>query len=660
MSGLAPEVERNTAAQRCNNQARLALLRRDSSPGFIRVVDQVPEAIHRNNPQVVGYVPDPETPSGLRGFGPKLWQPPEDREPAAPPAAVRPVIEGLYLIGSSGSVCHNQDSDLDWWLCYEDGAFTPRGFGLFQQKLAAIKEWAARECGVETTFYCINLADLARGRISHLENSETEGEVAPLLLLEEFYRTFIVVAGRPPLWPALPPDLDFESYQDIAAALARTPRAKFLDLGFPALPRPQEILAAALWLAHKSEDAPLKGLIKLTALLEYVENDFRRPLLCAEVKAVVFQASEADLPIDPYVMTIERVTGFGQTSLTPIQLELLRSAAVLKVLGSMPGRPAAPLPLGSPKRRILEKWLSLWGWPPERLDHFAAYGLWTEWERLELNHEVLHTLVSLYIRIANHLTSQYPKEVDPQSKELTPFAARLLTRQAGLEATLESLPAKRHQRDLEGRLILRPEPENDRWTIHALTPEDEAPGTGNIIYACRRAARAAAWLIHNQFSREQADRLDLRPSPDGLAVELSDLPGLIKALASFFPPFDPGREEAIWAARSQGLCLLILNFEEPWAGDDDLAAVDLISRTGWGEMRHEHLGLDREDKKADRYFKTARHILKSVGVRPENLVFHSRSDSRQTAVNIRGSLTALLKLQAESADFDPRARRIDL
>jgi len=660
LSEIALEIARNSAAQHRNNQARMAALRRYSSGDLVRVFDQVPVLLHVNDPEAVGYVPDPETPHGLHYLNRQIWRLPADRDPGLHPAG-RPVVEGLYLIGSSGSVGSNQESDLDYWICFEDGAFTPRGFELFQRKLAGIKEWADRECGVDTNFYCINLADLALGRITHLEDAETEGEVAPLLLLEEFYRTFILVAGRMPLWPILPQSLTLDDYKAIAA-LAREAGVEFLDLGFPALPKPQQILAAALWLAHKSEADPLKGLIKLTVLLEYVEKDFQCPLLCAEVKEVVLKASEADFPIDPYVLTIERVTSFGQALLSPIQLEFLRSAAVLKVLGATAGQPA-PLPPDSPKRRLLEEWLERWGWPQERLDHFAAYSLWTERGRLELSQEVLHTLVRLYIRIANRLTSHYTREVDPQSKELAPFAARLLTRQAGLETTLESLPSKRHHSALGGRLILRPEPESKLWTLHALTAEDEVPGTGNIIYASHRAARVAAWLIHNQFAQEQIDNLELRPAEDGLTMSLDDLPGLLVEMAAFFPPLDLSREGTIWAVRPQGLVLLILNFEEPQAEDDDITAVDLISRTGWGEMRHEHLGLGQLESKADRYLKIAQTVLKGGEIRPEDLAFHSRAFSpqaRQATVNIRGALTALVKRQAESANSDPRSRNIDL
>jgi len=637
-------------------------LRRDSSEGFVRVFDQVPLCLQVNDPEVIGYVPDPETPHGLFGFERQTWRRPEDRAPGLLPAA-RPVVEGLYLIGSSGSVGYNRDSDLDFWVCFEEGAFTPRGFGLFQRKLAGITEWADREHGVETNFYCVNLADLALGRITHLADAETEGEVAPLLLLEEFYRTFILVAGRLPLWPVLPPEgLTLKGYK-AASALVREAGAEFLDLGFPALPKPQQILAAALWLAHKSEADPLKGLIKLTVLLEYVEHDFQRPLLCAEVKEVVLKASEKDLPIDPYVLTIERVTEFGRDFMTPVHLELLRSAVALKVLGATTDLPD-PLGPASPKRLILEKWLVQWGWPPYRLDNLATYSLcWTERERLELSQNVLQALVRLYIRIANRLASHYTRDVDPQSKELAPFAARLLTRQAGLETTLESLPSKRHHRALGGRLILRPEPESRLWTLHALTTADELPGTGNIIYASHRAARVAAWLVHNQFSQGQLENIELRPAADGRTVDLFDLPGLLDEIAAFFPPLDLAHEGTVWAVRPPGLVFLILNFEEIEVKDDDIAAVDLISRTGWGEMRHEHLGLGQLNSLADRYLKIAQAILKGGAVRPENLVFHSRAlshQARQVVVNIRGALTALIKQHAASAASDPRSRHIDL
>jgi hypothetical protein len=173
----------------------------------------------------------------------------------------------------------------------------------------------------------------------------------------------------------------------------------------------------------------------------------------------------------------------------------------------------------------------------------------------------------------------------------------------------------------------------------------------------------AASLVHNQFSQGPLENIELRPAADGRTVDLFDLPGLLDEIAAFFPPLDLAHEGTVWAVRPPGLVFLILNFEELEVKDDDIAAVDLISRTGWGEMRHEHLGLGQLNSLADRYLKIAQAILKGGAVRPENLVFHSRAlshQARQVVVNIRGALTALIKQHAASAASAPRSRHIDL
>ena len=663
---LAREIARNFAAQRANNQARIRELRRYATAGFLRVFDLAPTLLNLNAPGVIGYVNDQETPHGVKFIDRQAWRPREGGRPGPETApAPRPVVESLFLIGSSGSVGHNAASDLDYWVCYEDKSFTPRGFALFQRKLAAVSVWARREQGVEANFYPVSLADLAQGRITRPEGAETEGEVAPLLLLEELYRTLLQVAGRPPLWPGLSLDCGEGRYQELSRALAQGEEAEYVDLGFPAPPPPQQILAAALWLAHKSETDPFKGLMKMTALLEYVDHDFQCPLLCGQVKAAVFAAPAEALPVDPYIMTIERVAEFGQTSLAPDQLEILRAAAVLRVLGAVPGQPTAQLPAESPKRRILEKWFRLWDWDQERLDHFADYGRWGERERLALSDEVLKMLVGLYIRISGRLAAHYPREIDPQNKELAPFAARLLARQSGLDSTVETLPSHTHRRALGKLFLIAHDSAGAGWNLHA--PGEAGPGEpglDNLIYSGRRVSRLAAWLVHNQIYPEQAERVAFWPPSDSRREETGDLAGLLREIAEAFPPFEPDREKGggLWTAGVCGRMMIILNFEERAAQGDDLLAVDFILRTGWGEMRHSHLWLGDLDSPADKYLKIAQTLIKEKEVNPGDLVFHAQEASPQTrkaAMNIRGALSATLR-RGPSGDQSPRTRRIDL
>ena len=132
--------------------------------------------------------------------------------------------------------------------------------------------------------------------------------MAPLLLKEEVYRTLVHVAGRMPLWWAVPPGTGQAAYRNIARGnLALS--TDLIDLGFPDRPGPQEFLAAALWLSRKSEADPFKGALKMILVLEQVESGLKAPLLCHLLKKKVLTAEESELPVDPYALMIERVLG---------------------------------------------------------------------------------------------------------------------------------------------------------------------------------------------------------------------------------------------------------------------------------------------------------------------------------------------------------------
>ncbi len=44
-------------------------------------------------------------------------------------------VEGLFTIGSTGSIAQTADSDIDWWVCIKEECFTSREIELFRKKL---------------------------------------------------------------------------------------------------------------------------------------------------------------------------------------------------------------------------------------------------------------------------------------------------------------------------------------------------------------------------------------------------------------------------------------------------------------------------------------------------------------------------------------------
>lgn len=636
-------------AQLANNRARILELRRYAGAGFVEVFKWAPIFLNINEPGQPGYVDDPATPSGLKLIEWQQWLPRAERfQGPYAEAAGRPVVESLFLIGSLGSVGHNASSDLDYWVCYDPASFTRREFALFRQKLEGISQWASLVHGTEANFYTVNLKDLLQGRLTRLDDAETEGEVAPMLLLEELYRTFLFVAGRPPLWHVVPLSVDAKRYQAVSRAVAGRPGAEFVDLGFPSLPEPQETLAAALWLARKSEADLFKGILKIVALYDYVESNFTRQLLCDQVKAAVLSAGPDCLPVDPYIITINRVVGYAESHLPEDQLNLLRISAVLKVIGSGQGALFFDLPADSHKRKALETWALQWGWDESRMALLADYANWAEREQIQLGEELQTMLVSVYIRIAQHLLRHFPGRINPQDRELAHLAARLLTRSRGLEVTVESLPSSLPRSKLSRDLILRRDPEAQAWGLHSVECSILHPVRDNLIYTCRRAVRAAAWLVHNRIY-EPGTRLYVRASHDsGVHLDPGYLEQLLNTLAKAFPPFDLRHEdlETVWSLGGHGKILLALNFELP-PEETELLTVDFILRTGWGEMRHYFLDVSGIGNNADKYLLISENMLKEGGgsPRPENLLFQAKGsfEMSKAVMNIRGGLSARAK-----------------
>ncbi len=444
--------------------------------------------------------------------------------------------------------------------------------------------------------------------------------------------------------------------------MADHPGAEFVDLGFPALPGPQEMLAAALWLARKSEADPFKGILKIVALLDYVESDFTRELLCDQVKNAILKARPDSLPVDPYIMTINRVVEYGAIRLTPEQLHLLRVSAVLKVLGSGGSQQVFILPQSSPKWEILQSWAGAWGWHEERLDHLLDYGLWPERERLNLGAELLSMLSSVYIRIAQHLIKHYPGQINPQDEELAPLAARLLARMGGLDATVPTLPSVGLQNSFSRSFILRRNPETETWDLHTVNGNGGVPNSDNLVYSCERVVKAAGWLVHNQIFGPET-RLYIRSAKTGDSyLDTESMDELLGTLAKVFPPFNLSHDKLpyLWSPGGHGQVLLALNIDCP-PTEVELKTVDFILRTGWGEMRHFFLDVSESSSNANKYLKIVQFLIKHSGpqLQPNNLVFHHLPlpEMRKAAMNIRGALAAASR---KSRPDYQRKSRIDI
>ncbi|MBG0777723.1 MAG: class I adenylate cyclase [Desulfovibrionaceae bacterium] len=265
---------------------------------------------------------------------------------AAAPSAVL-MLEGLYSIGSVGSIAQTRASDLDLWVCYDGAAVDGQALAAFKAKLAAIEAWAEREAGLEVHFFLMELADIRTNNFG-FSDAESAGTTQAKLLKEEFYRTALLLAGREPAWWLTPPGADDASY---GRALARMeagrrdrspllPVAAPLDMGaLGAMPR-EEFFGASLWQIVKALKSPFKSVMKFALLDKYYSGGDVPMLLCDRIKENLAAGRDGLWDADPYAVLFREVYEYYRGSQYADAQALMRRAFILKTGCTLPGSAA--------------------------------------------------------------------------------------------------------------------------------------------------------------------------------------------------------------------------------------------------------------------------------------------------------------------------------
>ena len=79
-----------------------------------------------------------------------------------PAHPVNPAIEGLFTMGSIGSVAQADDSDIDYWVCIHEERFNRDELALLEKKLRTIEAYAWEEFHLQVTFFTVDLLNLGQ------------------------------------------------------------------------------------------------------------------------------------------------------------------------------------------------------------------------------------------------------------------------------------------------------------------------------------------------------------------------------------------------------------------------------------------------------------------------------------------------------------------
>ena len=330
------EIEFKAIKQRflALNRARLERTRMAMRHRQRDFLDLLPLLFHTNHAMLPGFV-SKDTPAGVPGYVPD-----NDALQAAhrlsksfqhsKQALRRHEVLAIYFMGSAGTIAYSDESDFDIWLCHEP-ELAPERVEKLLQKAKAIETWAA-ELDLEVHFFLIDAERFRRGEGERL-SEESSGSAQHNLLLDEFYRTGLLLAGHYPLWWLVPPEAEGD-YDEFVADLKRKRylhARDHIDFGGLAHVPAEEFFGAALWQLYKGIDAPYKSVLKLSLIEAYANEYPRIELLSRRFKAAVY-AGEEDLDrLDPYLMMLQKVEEYFDEAAERERLELTRRCFYFKL-----------------------------------------------------------------------------------------------------------------------------------------------------------------------------------------------------------------------------------------------------------------------------------------------------------------------------------------
>lgn len=182
-------------------------------------------------------------------------------------------VKALMSIGSTGTIAQSSSSDLDCWVCCDFSKVRGDSRERLQFKLGALEDWAESEFGLEVHFFVMDVREVRDNKFG-ISDEESSGSAQSAILKEEFYRTALLISGRPPLWWFSPVDADDREYAETAKRVSLLCGNDYaVDLGnVPHIPM-EEFFGASLWQIVKGVKSPFKSIMKFGLLEMYTSGE---------------------------------------------------------------------------------------------------------------------------------------------------------------------------------------------------------------------------------------------------------------------------------------------------------------------------------------------------------------------------------------------------
>jgi adenylate cyclase class 1 len=401
------------------NSARLEQARSLMLDRQTRVLDVLPLLLHLNHPQLPGFI-NQKVPAGIEHYAPQAHSVSALRIIARgliiPRVSDLRCIQSLFLMGSLGTLAQSTNSDLDVWLCHIDG-LSDGEIALLKTKCELIEKWAASQ-KVELHFFLMNASDFRIGKQQTYVDSEHSGSTQHLLLLDEFYRASLWLAGRQPIWWLIPTQYEKHSENYIQQLSDRQliHDVHWINFGsIPTIPA-AEFVGAGLWQLNKGLKNPYKSLLKLLLTQHYASQYPKTRPLCWDLKDKVHRGNTAPLLCDGYLLMLNRVSAQVAAEHDDKRLQLLRRAFYFKA--QLPLTKASPGQKRQWRYQELQQIVDTWHWSHSQLSHLDNKDQWHVHEVQMERNALVNEMLASYRYLAA-FSDQYAKKIRINRQDLT-------------------------------------------------------------------------------------------------------------------------------------------------------------------------------------------------------------------------------------------------
>jgi len=382
----------------------------------------LPLLFHINDETLPGYISD-DTPVGISNYKPiktslDAAKRINKKFKHSKRALSRYNIYSIFLTGSSGTIAHTDKSDFDIWLCHRPDMDID-DINLLKEKADAISTWCA-SLELEVHFFLMDEHRFKDHKYGNLNNDDS-GTAQHHLLLEEFYRTGVYLAGRYPLW-LVPPEHEHD-YDNYAKQLIKKNNVREFEIidfgGLNNIPA-EEFFGASLWQIYKGIDSPYKSVLKIL-LMESYANEFPNiELLCLRLKKFIYNNVTDLVEIDPYLMMCHKVEEYLTSRNEPQRLELARRCFYFKVdIQLSKTNDEKDL-----RTNMLRGLVNQWDWDDAHILMLDSRQTWKIHRVIDERKKLVDELTRSY-KLLSGFSNQYTKETNIDQREMTILGRKL-------------------------------------------------------------------------------------------------------------------------------------------------------------------------------------------------------------------------------------------